>query len=193
MSLSREDAEKALAEIGAAETKIGRVHGYADAAPFFILWGAIWAFANLATELRPAWGNWAWLAGIAIGTPLTAWFGITQARRRGARMRQAGENPEAFGLKSGLSMAAILLFLVSVIAVTGPLDGRQGNAVISLFWACVYMGVGAWVGWRLFAIGAAAAAIILFAYFGLDQHYFLAMGLGAGGCLIVGGLLLRRI
>lgn len=193
MSLSREDAEKALAEIGAAEQRVGRAHGYADAAPFFILWGAIWAFANLATELRPAWGNWAWLAGIAVGAPLTAWWSIRQARRRGARMRQSGEDPKAFGRKSGLSMAAILLFLVSVLAVTGPLDGRQGNAVISLFWACLYMAAGAWVGWRMFVIGGIAAAIILAAYFGLEQHYYLAMGLGAGGCLIVGGFLLRRI
>lgn len=193
MTLSREDAEKALAEIGAAEQKVGRVHSYADAAPFFILWGVIWALANLATELDPVWGCRAWIAGIAVGAPLTTWLSISQARRRGARMRQAGEDAKAFGRKSGLSMAAILLFLVSVLAVTGPLDGRQGNAVISLFWACLYMAAGAWVGWRMFAIGGVAAAIILAAYFGLDQHYYLAMGLGAGGCLIVGGLLLRRI
>lgn len=193
MTLDRDEAKSALAEIGQAQGKVDRVHWYSDAAPFFVLWGVIWLLANLVTEFRPAWSNWAWLIGALVGTPATAYFSIVQARRRGARIRQAGGDPGDISIRSAFTMGAILVFLAGSIAVTGPLEERQGNALISLFWACIYMGVGAWVGMRLMLIGAATAAIILAAYFTLDQYYFLVMGLAAGGSLILGGLWLRKI
>jgi hypothetical protein len=193
MTVDRDDAQQALEEIGRTQDRVGRVHSYADMAPFLIIWGAIWAFANLVTEIRPAWSNAAWLAGLVVGVPLTTFLGIVQSRRRAARLQQAGADAKSFGMRSALSMAAILLFLASVLAVTGPVDARQANAAISLFWAFVYMGVGAWIGMRLVLIGAVTAVVILFAYFALDQHYYLVMGAAAGGSLILGGLWLRKI
>jgi hypothetical protein len=55
------------------------------------------------------------------------------------------------------------------------------------------MGIGAWIGWRLFAIGLAATLLILFGYYGVHDHYFLYMGCVSGGALMAGGVWLRHL
>lgn len=193
MTLSRDEAAEALAEITEARRRVNRAHGYADAAPFFLLWGAIWLAANLATEFAPRFGGAAWLAGLAIGTPVTLYLAITHARRRGERIRQAGGDPKVVGLRLGLSQAVLMAFFACTVVILGPLDDRQTDAFISLFWASAYMAAGVWIGFRLLFIGAATAAAIVFGYLVLDQHFYLWMGLVAGGGLIAGGLWLRKV
>lgn len=193
MNISRDEAHQALAEIGRARGDIRRLHHYSDASPFLILWGAIWLL-NVLTDFRPDLSGPAWLAGIAVGTVATVWLGVVQGRRRGERMRQAGLDPKAiFGVRFGLTSGAIMLFFVAFLIVAAPLDGRQVNAFISLFWTFAYMVAGIWIGWRLAAIGLVAFAAILFAYVALEQHYFLVAGLVGGGSLMLGGIWLRKI
>ena len=92
-------------------------------------------------------------------------------------------------------MMAVTMFCLfpSVFSVIGPLSARQSNAFISLLWAFLYMAVGSWVGWRLFAIGAIAAAATLFGYWNIQQHYYLWMAVCGGGALLAGGFWLRKI
>jgi hypothetical protein len=190
---SRDEAEKALAEIAEARGRIDRAHGYRDAAPFFILWGLIWLVANLTTEIAPGYGQTAWVVGILVGSPVSLYLAWTQARRRGERIRQAGGDAKAIGGRIALTWATPIAFFIGAMIIVGPLDPRQTDAFISLFWAALYMGVGAWVGLRLFTIGAVTAAAIVFGYLVLQEHYFLWMGLVAGGGLIAGGLWLRKL
>ena len=88
---------------------------------------------------------------------------------------------------------ALCGYFPAMYAVLGPLAAREANAFVSLFWAFAYMFAGAWIGWRLFAIGAVAAAAVVFGYLNVDQHYYLWMAACGGGPLIVGGLWLRKI
>ncbi len=88
---------------------------------------------------------------------------------------------------------AICCYFPVMYVVLGPLAARQTNAFISLFWAFAYMFAGAWVGWRLFAIGAVAAAAVVFGYLAIGAHYYLWMAACGGGTLIAGGLWLRKI
>ena len=83
-------------------------------------------------------------------------------------------------------------FFVSIICVTAPLNGRQVDAFISLFFAFAYAIGGVWGGWRLIAIGGTAAAAILFGYFALDHYFYLWMAVVGGGALFAGGLWLRK-
>ena len=93
----------------------------------------------------------------------------------------------------------MLCFLVAVafemtaMAVLSPADDRQQDTFLSMFWTFLYMAVGAWTGWRLFAIGLAATLLILLGYYGVHSHYFLYMGWVSGGALVAGGLWLRRL
>ena len=74
MTMDRDEAEKALAEIRDARGRADRARSYADASPFFILWGLIWLVANVVTGLAPELSGPAWLAGLAIGSVATYWL-----------------------------------------------------------------------------------------------------------------------
>ena len=192
MNVSRDEATQALDEIGRAGSRMAKLSTYAEIAPMIFLWGVIWLVANLVTEFRPEFSARVWQASILIGSPLTLFFTVRRARRSGARIRQAGGDPKALGNKFALLGAAALGFVVSILIVVGPLNERQYDAFFSLFYAFAYAIGGVWGGWRLIAIGAAAAAATLFGYLELTEHFYLWMGLVGGGALILGGLWLWK-
>ena len=92
-----------------------------------------------------------------------------------------------------LCFLVAIAFQVTALAVLPAADGRQQDTFSSMFWTFLYMAIGAWTGWRLFAIGLAATLLILLGYYGVHSHYFLYMGCVSGGALIAGGLWLRRL
>jgi len=193
MQISRDEAAQALSDINDARSRVDKLHGYGDAAPFFMLWGLIWLVANSTTQFAPVLADMAWLAGILIGTTVTIALATLQAKQRGARdLSQRGQSAQV-AIRMGVSQGVILAFFVALMTIVWPLDARQFNALISLFWACTYMGVGVWIGMRLFWIGAITAVAILFGYFNIEQYYSLWMGIAGGGSLIAGGLWLRRV
>ncbi len=193
MNVTRDEASQALEEIGRAGSRMSRLSTYGDIAPMFLLWGVIWLVANLVTEFQPALSGRAWLAGEIVGTPLTLFLVVRQARHRGARIRQTGGDPKAIGGRYALMGAAVFGFFTSMMVVVWPLNARQADAFISLFFAFAYAIGGVFGGWRLMAIGGVTAAAILFGYLELTTHFYLWMGLVGGGALIVGGLWLRKI
>ena len=193
MNVTRDEAARALEEIGQAGGRMRRLSIYADLSPMFMLWGLIWFAANLTTEFRPDLSAWAWRIGtLVIGMPLTLYFNVRYARRAGARIRQGGGDPRRLGNQMALLGAIGFGFFFSMAAVTAPLSARQVDAFISLFFAFAYAIGGVWGGWRLMAIGLVAAAGILFGYFALHQHFYLWMGVVGGGALLAGGLWLRK-
>jgi hypothetical protein len=99
---------------------------------------------------------------------LTIVLATLQAKRRGERDASEGAKTEQVAIRMGVSQGVVLLFFVALMTIVWPLDARQFNALISLFWACTYMGVGVWVGMRLFWIGAITAVAILFGYFNIE-------------------------
>jgi hypothetical protein len=193
MSISREDAAAALGEIDAAGSRVRTLHLYADAAPFLITWGLIWFFANAIGDLAPAWGARAWLVGLSVGTVLTVYWTIRNAMTWERRHPMSAHERGTIGRRVSMLGTTLMCFFPAFLAIAGPLSGRQVNALISLSWAFVYMASGAFIGWRLFAIGTVTAAAILFGYFFVQAHYGLRMGFVGGGALIAGGLWLKKI
>lgn len=193
MNLSKDDAARALDEIGRADQRMARVSRYGHAAPFFILWGVIWLAANTVVDLAPAQGALAWAIGNGAGLVGTCLLAARQARARKAAIRRRGEDEKALGLRWGLTFATLVAFFMALFVIVGPLGAREVNALISLIWAFIYMAVGVWTGWRIFVTGVVTAAAILFGFLFVHEHYYLWMGVFAGGSLILGGLWLRKI
>ena len=124
-----------------------------------------------------------------LGTLGSFWYG---ARRRAAEQAAAGSASSHEIRRWLLTFVALAGYQVACLALLPQLNGRQQNAFISLFWTFLYMALGAWIGWRLFAIGVVASALILAGYWYLPAHFFLYMGCVTGGALVAGGLWLRR-
>jgi hypothetical protein len=185
MSISKQEATQALADVRLTRSRTVNLQNYRHFAPYMIVWGLVWLVANAITDLLPSQAGNAWLGGVAIGSAASFWLGIRTAR--------ADDELRSDGWRWGLTFALILGFFVAVFSVLPPSSGAQTNALISLFWAFVYMLAGAWTGWKIFAVGLAVAAATLCGYFMLESHYALWMALVGGGALLAGGLWLRRI
>ena len=87
----------------------------------------------------------------------------------------------------------MMLWFPTLYALLGPFSARQNNAFISVTWAFVYMATGAFIGWRIFAIGLVTAIAVVLGYSFVHSHFQLWMALVGGGSLIAGGLWLRKI
>jgi len=191
MNIDKSEAALALAAIEAAGARSTRLQRYRRFAPFLILWGVIWLVANTVSDLAPVHSGSVWLALTLVGTAASYWLGS----RQHAAVAQ-GDTPRTRldqGWRWMLCLFVVFAFQVTAIAVLPPADGRQQNTFFSMFWTFLYMAIGAWTGWRLFAIGLTATLLVLAGYYGVHSHYFLYMGCVSGGALIAGGLWLRRL
>lgn len=192
MNISREEARDALDVVQRANAGVERYRNYAHASPFLIVWGVVWAGANIVTDLRPDMSSTAWLAGIVAGTIATIFFSVRIAL---TEKRRGDQNVDARALRRRFIVLGITAwcYFPAMFVVLGPMSGRQQNAFISLFWAFTYMAAGAWLGMRLVIIGAVTAAGILFGFLFIDQHFSLWMATFGGGSLIAAGLWLRTL
>jgi hypothetical protein len=191
MNISKDDAAVALAAIDAAGARSAQLQQYRRFAPYLILWGAVWLLANSVSDLAPAQSGIAWLSLTLIGTGASFWIGSRQhpAISDGSVPRTHLDQ----GWRWMLCFVVIIAFQLTAISVLPAADGRQQETFFSVFWTFLYMAVGAWTGWRLFAIGLAATLLILVGYYAVHSHYFLYMGCVSGGALMAGGLWLRRL
>ena len=191
MGIDKTEAALALAAIDTAGARSVQLQRYRRFAPYLILWGVIWLLANGVSDLAPAQSNTVWLALTLLGAAASFWLG----RRQHAGAAEGGIPRTRLdqGWRWMLCFLVVVAFLVTAMAVLPPMDGRQQDSFISMFWTFLYMAIGAWTGWRLFAVGLIATLLILLGYYGVHSHYFLYMGCVSGGALMAGGLWLRRL
>jgi hypothetical protein len=191
MEINKTEAALTLAAIDATGARTTQLQRYRRFAPFMILWGAIWLLANSVSDLAPDQSGTVWLALTLLGATASCWLGWRQyaAVAEGGTPRTRRDQ----GWRWILAFLVIVAFQVAALAVLSPSDARQQDTFSSMFWTFLYMAVGAWIGWRLFAIGLVATLLILLGYYGVHSHYFLYMGCVSGGALMAGGLWLRRL
>jgi len=188
--VDRDEAARALQEIQEVRSRMVTWNRYRETGPYLILWGVVWMVANGITEFRPDLSGIAWLALTVAGSVGS----VVLATRRSRRQCAAPDADAApYTWHWGAAYGVVFAYFIAAQLVLPALNPRQLSAWMSLFWGFVYMFAGVWRTWRLFAIGSATAALVLFGYFELDRWYFLWIGLVGGGALIAGGLWLRRI
>jgi hypothetical protein len=191
MEIDKGEAALALASIDAADARSTQLQRYRRFAPYLILWGAIWLLANSLSDVAPVQSGTIWIVLILLGVTGSFWFGWRQRTvlvADGSARRGLGQ-----GWRWGVCFFVLFAFQVAAIAVLQPVSDRQQDTFLSMFWTFLYMGIGAWIGWRLFAIGLVATLLILLGYYGVQGHYLLYMGWVSGGALIAGGLWLRHL
>lgn len=183
MVVSKQQAAEALQDIDSAQQRTQAMLRYRASAPYFLIWGCVLLLANCITEFSPASAGRAWLALDLTGALLSIALAIHQARQRGAGR----------SWQLGAVWLVILGYFIASFALLPPLDARQGNAYISLFWSFMYCVMGIFTGRRILIVGIVTAASILLGYFWIIDHYFLWMGLVTASLLILGGAWLRKV
>jgi hypothetical protein len=188
MNVSRDEAAQALDEIGKARGRIVRLKGYHHGAPYFIVWGLIWLIANTVTQFWREQAGLVWPIGIGVGFLTSTAIGILQTRNV---KPSASSIDGRIGWRIGVTSLIYGAFIFCLVYIAQPETGRQGNAMISIFFPFLYMAAGIWSGWRLFAIGLVTAVAIMAGFFWVKDYFDLWMGVFGGGSLIAGGLWLR--
>jgi hypothetical protein len=86
-----------------------------------------------------------------------------------------------------------MAFLVAAGFVLRPTGAKQIAALIPLMVAIAYVIPGIWRGPRYVVTGLAVAALTLFGFFLVREHFFLWMAIIGGAALILAGLWLKRV
>jgi hypothetical protein len=189
--INKDEAATALSDIADASYKAESMQRYQRSAPYFLLWGGIWMLANCLTDLAPAWAGSSWNVLVILGAGITIWLSTRTVQQYAEPMSR-----QTTGLRNwkyGATWLLIFAYFIANFSFLPHLNGKQGNAYISMFWAFIYAFVGVWTGWRIFVIGLLTAASILIGYFWINTHYFLWMGLVSGSLLMLGGVWLRKV
>ena len=193
MTLDKAQAARALADIDQSQRYSSSLYSYGLASPYLILAGVMWLVADLLTQFSPFGKAWIWPIVSLIGT--VGFFGLSIAQTRSGSGFASGPVASA---KRGLFWRflvvwlAIFAFMIATFAIYGLQDGgRQQHSFIGVFCGCLYVAVGAFMGWRMVAIGAALAVLSIVGFFVVHDYYLAYMGVVGGGALIASGLWLR--
>lgn len=179
--LSRDEATATLKDIRETQGRSTTAYGYASAAPFLILWGAIWFLGYGATDLVPHYSDWAWPVLILIGFGASAAIGM---RTKSGNAKQ--------GVRFVAMWLVMLAYASAVLSIMQPVTGNQVGAFIPLIIAFIYAVMGIWAGVRFLIAGAAIAVLTLGAFYLIPAHFSLWMAFVGGGTLIATGLWLRK-
>lgn len=183
MSLTPNEAASALRDIEATGRRSGQAFGYRLSAPHLIIWGLVWVIGYGGTDLVPHLANALWPTVVILGTIASLVTGTLLGRAS-----KAGSSKDSW--RYGLLVVVFWVFLIATYNLMHPGPREQG-AFVPLAIAAIYAGVGLWLGVRYVALGAAIAALTMFGFFEIQQHFNLWMAAVGGGGLIVAGLWMR--
>ena len=89
MTITKDEASEALGEINAASGRARQMRGYNRAAPFLILWGAVWMVCDLTNQFEPRWWP-AWPIGALGGMIASTVLGMSPAKDAPEHGEQTG-------------------------------------------------------------------------------------------------------
>lgn len=182
MPLTQEEAAAALGEIERTDRQTTELQVYEGAAPFFMVWGAVWVFGYTMTHFMPEYRNVFWASGIALGTVLS----IVLGKRLGTKGH--GFSPWRY--------AAISAGLAGFFALTSmvlKLNVREVDAFVPLMFAGIYLAVGVFAGTRFAICGAILAIATAVGFYNAGEFFGLWMAAAGGGVLLLTGFWLRRV
>lgn len=182
MPISPDQAQQALRDIAATERRSFEAYGYKAAAPFLILWGLIWVVGYAVADLKPEFSGTVWIALAAVGSIGSFLLGARQSR---------GSESLKFDWRIAFTWLTGIVFFTALFAIMAPVDGRQMGAIFPLFIGTSYVVLGIWIGMRFVLAGLLIAALTLFGFYYVDQHFALWMAVLGGGTLTATGLWLR--
>ncbi len=192
MTLDKSAAAEALAEIGVSQKRSASLYSYSYSAPFMLLTGAMWMFADLLVEFTEFGKHWGWPIASAIAVPLYIVLAVLQSRRR-VRAGAVVSNLDIHFWKSMAVWLLIAAFVWGSIEIFMPINGVQLHSFIGLLTGIAYATVGLWMGRRILILGLVIAALTMFGFYEVHRYYGAYMGIVGGGGIMLGGLWLRRV
>lgn len=167
-------ARDGLRTIANARRKTAELRAYRDTGSVVTAWGVVWIVGYAAQQFLPGAAPLVWLAGWAGAIGWTA----TRPRSRG----------DMRALATWLVALAFVFTLLLVVRA----DVRTAAMVFGLVVAASYFALGIWAGARFAVLGAVVLLSACVGWWLTPQWLYLALALGGGLALVLGGLWLRR-
>jgi len=188
MTLDKSEAAQALAAIGASARRSSSLYSYNRSAPYVFIAGVMWLVADLLTEFTP-YKSMTWPVVSIIGCIAFFATAIVQTRRD-ARSGTGVGREGMFGKIVGVWLATFA-FMAATFTIFPPTNEFQSHTFIGVFFGCLYIALGMWMGWRLVTVGVALAGLSLFGFFEVRDYYLVFMGVVGGGALMLSAFWLR--
>jgi hypothetical protein len=181
MSITPDEAERALEVIGRAWKQGAILRGYRRSAGYFLLWGVLWIAFYLGPYFFPHRAALIFWAGLAIGIAGSLIMMVSMKR---------SADGATFWRMFAIVMA-INVFIAAenlILRAYGPMQGVISGLTMGL----LYTVMGVWAGARILILGVALTTVTIAAYFLLPETYIVWIGLAGGGAMILTGLWLRK-
>lgn len=179
---TREQARHALDAAADGERRVLDAFTYGRAAPFFVLWGAVWAVGFIGTGLQPEASVVIWTVSVAVG-----WLGTALlARVRTARDGQGQSMASRYALSAALLSAHAVLWASVLLSHQPNALGVYAGSVTG----CGYAIAGLWRGPLLVVLGLAITGLFTAGLLMPSPSFAIYAGVTGGGGLIAAGFLL---
>lgn len=175
MNITPEEAQAALNDIQDASTKARNVMKMW--AYNMLLWGIVWTFGFLATQVKVQWATGIWIVMVVIGMVGSAIIGIIQ----GGRIRPTPGSHSAFiGSRLGIFYGVLYGFAILWLIIF-PLNAMQ----IGILWITLVMFgtiiAGSWIHEPLAIIeGVGITCLSVVGYYLLPEYFWVWAAVFAG-------------
>lgn len=167
-------ARESLRMIATVRRQTVELRNYRAAGSIVVVWGLVWLAGFGAQQFLPALAVWVWLVGWILALTWTA-----------TRPRHDGDWRSLATWLVALGSVGLLLMVVGA-------DLRTAAMVFALVLAASYLVLGIWAGHRFALLGMLALITSCIGWWVAPAALFIALALGGGGALILGGLWLQR-
>jgi hypothetical protein len=195
-TISKSDAEGALAEINSVISQTQKAIAAGPAAPLLILWGLIWVIGYSITHFSPRSAGAAWMVLVFIGSASSWWAGV--------KIQSPVKSPNDW--KIGVFWLVLFGYAFAWLVLLAPAGLPRGeewmtrhpfnSKQIGAFFATIpmfaYVVGGLWLGRFFVWLGLLVTALTFVGYFLFNEYFHLWMAITGGGSLILAGVYVRK-
>ena len=172
--MDKEQAFQGLSDVAIARQKTSELRNYRGMGSIVSAWGIVWLFGFGAQATFPSVATLVWAVG---------WLGAL------AWTFTRPPKPQDF---RALATWSVVVSTIILILVVTRADQTTAAMILGLALSAAYAILGIWLGKRFLLLAAVVLMSASVGWWLLPQWLYLALALGGGVALFVGGVWLRR-
>ncbi len=172
--MDKKQALEILNDVATARQRTSELRNYRGMGSIISAWGVVWLLGFGAQSIFPVAAPFIWIAG---------WLGaLVWTFTRPPK-------PEDF---RALSTWVVAILCVGLVLVVTKANQTTAAMIFGLALSAAYAILGIWSGKRFLLLAALVLISVCVGWWLVPQWLYLALALGGGGALILGGVWIRR-
>jgi hypothetical protein len=172
--MDEEQAFQGLNDVAKARQKTAELRSYRGMGSIVSAWGIVWLVGFGAQATFPSIAPLVWAAG---------WLG--------ALAWTFTRQPKPHDLRALATLSVVVGTIILILMVTRA-DPTTAAMIFGLALSAAYAILGIWLGKRFLLLATLVLVSACLGWWFVPQFLFLALALGGGGALILGGVWLRQ-